>query len=328
MRDKVPFPGAGHILAWVTPDEAKKYYEKQHTHIKTKLESDRRRELWKNSTLYMTKSKDELEKLCKKLKIPITHAPNKHDLVKMISRKRGDEDPTAPPQYSGDLVSVPKSISAINNVSMAKLKEILQFHGFPITGNKDQLALRVYLLRQGETSAVLAREENQLKDLINIYKHLSFAQRKLKLCHHIYQKRTFSSKLKRCVVTPPPNISSENLHELFEQLVNCIDSQITKRKKEDSRSTISLVQRQAKENVHLNDKERLCHIGAKVKVWWTSEEIGDSGWKPGWYIAYVQSFDEKSDTITVQYPSEPNCTYNIDVSRFFFCCKIKLVNLM
>ena len=52
---------------------------------------------------------------------------------------------------------------------------------------------------------------------------------------------------------------------------------------------MSLIKVKPKENIHLNEKEKLCQVGAKVKVQWTKEEIGDSGWKPGWYIAYVHS---------------------------------------
>jgi len=49
--------------------------------------------------------------------------------------------------------------------------------------------------------------------------------------------------------------------------------------------------------------------GASIKVKWSTEEIGDSSWKPGWYKATVQSYDSKSDTLSVVYPSEPGCMY-------------------
>lgn len=45
-------------------------------------------------------------------------------------------------------------------------------------------------------------------------------------------------------------------------------------------------------------------VGSVVKVKWTTEEVGDSGWKPGWYKATVQEFDEDSDTITLKYLRE------------------------
>ena len=66
-------------------------------------------------------------------------------------------------------------------------------------------------------------------------------------------------------------------------------------------------------------------MGAKVKVRWTSEEIGDSGWRPGWYVAYVQAYDEDNDTLTVEYTTEPGCIYTIDLTSYFHHNKICLL---
>ena len=33
---------------------------------------------------------------------------------------------------------------------------------------------------------------------------------------------------------------------------------------------------------------------------------------------YVQSYDEETDTLTIAYPSEPGCTYNINFSHAVF----------
>lgn len=54
-------------------------------------------------------------------------------------------------------------------------------------------------------------------------------------------------------------------------------------------------------------------VGAKVKVKWTVEEIGDSGWRPGWYVASIQLYDDETDRETLMYSSEPGCTYEIDL---------------
>ena len=53
-------------------------------------------------------------------------------------------------------------------------------------------------------------------------------------------------------------------------------------------------------------------VGSKVKIRWTLEELGNSGWKPGWYVAYVQAYDDETDTLTVQYLSEPGCIIGLD----------------
>ena len=81
------------LLAWITPDDATKYHKKLCVQVKSTLEADKKREL---CPLYKTKTKPELEKLCRSLKIPVTQAPTKHELVDLISRKRGDPDPVIP----------------------------------------------------------------------------------------------------------------------------------------------------------------------------------------------------------------------------------------
>ena len=84
------------ILAWIKPNEATKYYEKLQAQVRATLEADQKREMWKVSPLYRTKTREELEKICRNLKIPVTTALEKHDVVELISRKRGDRDPTVP----------------------------------------------------------------------------------------------------------------------------------------------------------------------------------------------------------------------------------------
>ena len=45
-------------------------------------------------------------------------------------------------------------------------------------------------------------------------------------------------------------------------------------------------------------QEEMKQVGAKVKIKWTADEIGDSGWRCGWYVAYVQAYDEETDNLT------------------------------
>ena len=58
---------------------------------------------------------------------------------------------------------------------------------------KEQLVLRVYLLRLGRKVAVTAKEEEQLKDLIDIANKVIIEQRKLNISSHISRKRKHSS---------------------------------------------------------------------------------------------------------------------------------------
>ena len=49
-------------------------------------------------------------------------------------------------------------------------------------------------------------------------------------------------------------------------------------------------------------------------------------WKLGWYVAFVQAYNEEDDTLTLEYPSEPGCTYSIDLSSPIDSGNIKVVN--
>ena len=57
------------------------------------MKADEDKERWKDHKLYRTQTKLQLEALCKTLKIPVTPAVSKHQLVSLISEKRGESYP-------------------------------------------------------------------------------------------------------------------------------------------------------------------------------------------------------------------------------------------
>ena len=107
---------------------------------------------------------------------------------------------------------------------------------------------------------------------------LALAQRKLQL-DHTYQKRTFSFKSYKKLVTPPEGISLSNSHQLFEPLVHFLGKQCKAREEKDKQNTVSLVS--GNSTVHESLHEKSIQVGAIVRVKWTQEEIGDTGWRPG-----------------------------------------------
>eukprot|EP00112_Aurelia_sp_Birch-Aquarium-sp1_P011710 Seg24649.1 transcript_id=Seg24649.1/GoldUCD/mRNA.D3Y31 product="hypothetical protein" protein_id=Seg24649.1/GoldUCD/D3Y31 len=60
--------------------------------------------------------------------------------------------------------------------------------------------------------------------------------------------------------------------------------------------------------------EEMFEVGAVLKIKWDADEIGDSGWRPGWYTADVQMADLDNDTVEVEYRSEQGCIYKIQVT--------------
>ena len=76
------------LLAWLTPNEVREYYNKLEKQASGMLEADRQREKWKQQTLYSGTTKEELEKLCRSMKIPVSFSVAKHQLVSLITKKR------------------------------------------------------------------------------------------------------------------------------------------------------------------------------------------------------------------------------------------------
>ena len=70
--------------------------------------------------------------------------------------------------------------------------------------------------------------------------------------------------------------------------------------------------------------ESIKQTGSKIKVLWSAEEVGDSGWKPGWYPATVQKYCEETDILTVVYLLEPGICYEEELSPLIARKKIKL----
>ena len=189
------------------------------------MEADRQRAKWKDHPLYSKHTKEELEKICREMKLPVTPSLTKHQLVNLISKERGEEQPAECSHvYAGKLRDIPTTIAGINRLSVAELREILHFHGYPVLGTKDQLALRVYLMRHAQTAAITGREEEQIKDFINSFKLLILAQKKLQLSCHTYQKRTYSTKDYLQHVSPPSSITVSNVQKLFDPIIKHLES--------------------------------------------------------------------------------------------------------
>ncbi len=71
--------------------------------------------------------------------------------------------------------------------------------------------------------------------------------------------------------------------------------------------------------------EQFYEVGARIKVKWTREEIGDSGWKPGWYVGEVQESEVENDLVGVQFISEPDVTYAYEVTPLVAEGKMEMV---
>ena len=301
------------LLSWITPLEVKQYKAKINTQIETQMKMDREKDRWKLHPLYKQNSKDQLEAMCKKAQVPVTAALAKHQLVEIIVEKTGVEPPeiNTSLQYNGNLSSLPTSTSGLNRLTIPKLRCILQHHGYTPIGTKDQLVLRVYLLRHRQTAAIVARERCQMKNFINLCRKIILSQRSLHVKHHVYRKRKYTLQKKNPHFVPtPPHVRSEgDLLKLFDPLITYIDKeqhqdQVTARAVSVT-NPVCGGSDYTSTSIDDSVTAQITQIGSVVKVKWTSDEVGDSGWAPGWYKATVQKYDEHLDTITLKYEREP-----------------------
>ena len=111
-------------------------------------------------------------------------------------------------------------------------------------------------------------------------------------------------------VPTPPHVRSEgDLLKLFDPLITYIDKeqhqdQVTARAVSVT-NPVCGGSDYTSTSVDDSVTAQITQIGSVVKVKWTSDEVGDSGWAPGWYKATVQKYDEHLDTITLKYEREP-----------------------
>ena len=123
-----------------------------------------------NPTSDMIKfTKEELILKCVQKKLEPTG--NKVDLVKRLSKVHPFEELESNPKlYNGDLKSVPGTISGLNQLNVAHLREILRHHGILEDGVKEELVFRVGLLKGGAEKACFSKER------ISIIQAISFAE--------------------------------------------------------------------------------------------------------------------------------------------------------
>ena len=89
------------------------------------------------------------------------------------------------------MARVPATTTGFGKLSVGQLRAILHFHGSPFT--KDELVIRVYLLKHKQPSAMSDKELHQIKDLIKIMHDLIHCQRTANITNHVQNERTYSS---------------------------------------------------------------------------------------------------------------------------------------
>ena len=179
-------------------------------------------------------------------------------------------------------------------------------------------------------TAVVAREESQLKDLVDLAYNIIFEQRCLSFSSHIYRRRKYSLQSSSSSFVPIPGCIRvvEDLQHLFHPLLSSIDN-VQKKNKEREHSLPLLIRacksKQLTECTEEELRERIIQTGAKVKVKWEASELKDTDWNEGWYSATVNSYCSETDILTITYTSEPGKPYEEELLPLLANKNVKLL---
>ena len=274
------------------------------------------KETWRNHPLYKL-SAGELQQKCKEHNLPFKGP--KFVLTKAIAQSRGEVHPQEfKVNYHGNLEGLPKTVAALKKLPIACLQFILKMHNQPITGDKDNLVLRLFLLRNGRGHLVSYWEVREITKIIGMTKKaiLHQIQEEVLNLSEVRCKRKYSTTTaKKSVILPTEDsCTTETLPNLLDPLLRHLQA-VASVNKETTEGVQSIKRYLIQEgSPEQGDYESLFEIGKKVNIKWTADEIGDSGWRPGWYVAEVQSASMDTDEISVVYLSEPDVVYTIEVT--------------
>ena len=330
---------ASAFLTWTTVKEVEEYWQHISAKNKAVLENDILREKLRELKFF-EKSKSDLQKLC--LEKKLSSDGSKIDLGVRIAASEGvDLDQITAQLYDGNLQSLPVSVAAINKLNVSVLRAILHYHNISHDGTKKELALRVYLLRANRKNLIHYHLKRGLLELIHKaedFIHLQISDGLLSPTRHIKRRKfetrqeasvseknprqmaSYSRLYENAILPVPPGVTAYNITSLMKSLS-------THLKVQGSQEQIdpSIILRTLPSNSQLRaGVDNIFCIGARVRVNWSKDEIGDSGWRPGWYVATVEAADMDNDWIKVTYLSEPGCIYKIDVSSFLSLGKLEI----
>ncbi|KXJ18944.1 hypothetical protein AC249_AIPGENE25645 [Exaiptasia diaphana] len=323
------------LLSWCTEVDVQEFYKLTKKRLDEEFESDKEREYWGQHMLYRENQKAQLEQMAIKHKLPFEG--KKHELVKRLVEYLELARPEGVPEYKGDLQSIPSFVKELNSLSVYRLKEILRYHNLLTCGTKDELILRVGMLKAGRRYLAFQREFKGLSNLISITKKVVNVQKNLWACkleNDIVMKREYStpsgpsltskrprenaSRLSlemRSEVPVPDDIAWGDLENMFSSLENELHLCKSQTRKIETMKSVPKARDNFIDKIKIKGKRLLVH--------WTKEEIGSTGWKQGWYAGVVKG-EEEGNVILVEFEKEQGEVYKYNLNDKETRNKIKL----
>ena len=135
----------------------------------------------------------------------------KFELVERISESKKDSERLVGPQQTVKLQSLPTSLTDLKNVPLADIKALLFAHNICTLGNKEDLLLRLFLLRNNRRSLIYHNNKGDVLLTIEIAEKIIYQQLKLAVFHEIHRKRRYESKSTfKAVIDLPIKVRSMN----------------------------------------------------------------------------------------------------------------------
>jgi hypothetical protein len=222
---------------------------------------------------------------CKKANLPFKGL--KFQLVERLCKAfMGNDDLPSVFQchYSGNFEDFPSSVKDFKEWSTAQMKFVLNYHGLSTVGNKDELIIRLMLLKISRFYLAFYKEESEILKVIDAAEQLILEEREDYLIHpeDLYQVTTQSSGNHMTpTICVQPLLEVKTLHNMFKNLHEYII--ILRSQRKEKTKVKNLINFKGSEPAvlprHSEDDSEVVFfsVGAKVKVKWDSASVRVSG---------------------------------------------------
>jgi len=277
------------FLTWCTETDVTTFCQEYKEKLDKSFANDKGREYWSQDPLYQENDKEHLQQLCRKEGLSIEG--KKHECVKRLSDKRDCAKPPPLVEYNGDILCIPDSVTEIAKMSVYRLREILRVHNVLDSGNKDELVVRVGMVRGGRSYLAFHRELEAIRNIINATRTLIIAEKSLYLEDPkvIHKRRKFATPSGPSIISMRPRDRASTPHQKQNAFLPVMDG-LSLDNLEEALTPLSdelaIYQKLQHGKNHLPKNvpamlEAMRSVGARVLVSWSKDEVGTSGWKSG-----------------------------------------------
>ena len=256
--------------------------------------------------MYQEKSKVELQGLCRQKSL--SDEGKKHHRVERLVKKLDLAQPPPLDVYDGQLHLVPDAVTEIAKMSVCRLREILRYHNILDCGMKDELALRVGMLRGGRSYLAFYKELEAIRNLMTAARNIMSAQKELYLCDPtvIHKRRKFATPTGASVGTLHPRDSASIPSRHHNSFLRVPEGIVLENLEEVLDPVIKEISIYEKSNWAMNESTlkttynaqlgAMRAVGARVLAQWSKDEVGTSGWKTGMSINTIYTAIKRLNT--------------------------------